>query len=238
MSEHARNDVTVNGGGTIAAGTYENVTINGGGTVSGDLTCTTLRVNGVGTCQGSVKAATITVNGSGTFNGPVQAGEFTVNGDASVRAGVGANRLFVRGNLTADGGIAARETDLKGRLRTRGDITGDAFRGEGAVEAEAVRVETLDLAVYGPSRVQSVEAKRVTLRAPSSLADVFMFFTDNRFTAESIRAGEVWVEYATANVVSAGNATVGRESRIGLVHYSGTYSQVDNAQVTEARKAE
>ncbi len=56
-----------------------------------------------------------------------------------------------------------------------------------------------------------------------------IFWADKRFTAESIRASEVWAEHTSANVISAGNATVGRESRIGLVQYSGTYSAIDGA---------
>ena len=40
MADTPRNDITINGGGTVAAGTYENVTINGTGTVSGDVVCT------------------------------------------------------------------------------------------------------------------------------------------------------------------------------------------------------
>jgi cytoskeletal protein CcmA (bactofilin family) len=231
-----RNDITVNGGGTIAPGSYENVTINGGGTVTGDLTCTTLRINGMGTCSGSVKAGTVTVNGSGTFQGTMQVGEMSVNGDASVRAGLGASRLNVRGNMGVDGGVNAHDVDLKGALRMHGDLSCDSFKGEGTVEAADVRADTFDIAVYGPSKVRSIEAGRVTIRSAGSFADVFMFFTDKRFTAESIRAHEVWIEQTTANVVSAGNATIGRESRIGLVVYSGTYSTQDDGQAAEVRQ--
>lgn len=238
MEDTTRNDVTVNGGGTIAPGTYENVTINGGGTVTGDVVCTALRVNGLGTLKGTVKAATLSVNGTGTFEGAVQAGEMVVNGDASVRAGLGVTRLELRGNLNVDGGIAAGDIELKGVLKAGGDLTLQTLRGEGTVEAQQVKADSFDLAVYGPSRVRSVEANRVTLRAPGSFADVFMFFTEKAFTAETIRASEVWLEHTVANIVSAGNAIVGRESRIGLVQYSGTYSARDGALVTEARKVE
>jgi len=232
----SRNDITVNGGGTIAAGTYEVVTINGGGTVTGDLVCTTLKVNGMGTCKGSVKAATISVNGTGTFEGPVQAGDLTVNGDASVRAGLGVNNLVVKGNLTVDAGVAARSVEVKGFARIAGDLTADEVRGEGALEARDVKVTGgFDLSVYGASKVKSLDAARVVLRAPGSFG-AMMFFTEKRFTAESIRGTEVWAEHTSANVVSAGNATIGRESRIGLVQYTGTYALVDNGVVTEARK--
>lgn len=237
MGEEVRNDITINGGGTVAAGSYENVTVNGGGTIGGDLVCTTLRINGAATCQGSVKAATLSVNGSGTFNGSVQAGEMNVNGDASVRAGLGVRTLTLRGNLTVEGGIAAHEIDLRGYLRTPGDITADLVRGEGAIEAADLTCETLDLGVYGPSVVRNVQATRVTLRAPRSFAEVFMFFTTKEFKAESIRANEVWLEHTVASTVSAGNATIGAGSRIGLVHYSGTYAKRDDAQVAEERKA-
>jgi cytoskeletal protein CcmA (bactofilin family) len=238
MSESARNDVTVNGGGTIAAGAYENVTINGAGTITGDITCTSLRVNGVGTCRGAVKAAKVNTNGTTTFEGPVQVSELTVNGDASIRAGLGVGTLVLRGNLSVDGGINAREIDVKGALRAGGDVTADVFRGEGTVVAGDVHVETFDLAVYGSSKVAHLEAERAVLRAPGSLAEMLMFFSEKQFIAETIRAREAWLEHTVANVVSAGNVTVGRASRIGLVHYSGTYSQVDNALVSEARKAE
>jgi cytoskeletal protein CcmA (bactofilin family) len=237
MAETPRNDITINGGGTIAAGSYENVTINGGGTVSGDIVCTKLRINGATTLTGSVKAAAITVNGTATFNGPVQVNEMAVNGDSSLHAGLGVGSLIARGTLTVDAGIAARDIEAKGVLRVRGDVSTGTFRGEGTLEAEAVTADTFDLMVYGPSKVKSIEAARVTVRAPGSLAAV-IFWAEKRLTAESIRASEVWAEHTSANLVSAGNATIGRESRVGLVQYSGTYSAVDDAVVTEAVKAE
>ena len=238
MASEVRNDVTVNGAGTVAPGHYENVTINGGGTITGELVCTTLRINGAGTCNGSVKAATISVNGSSTFDAPVQVGEMTVNGSATVRAGLGVARLVVRGSITAEGGVAAHDIDLKGVLRTAGDITTDTLRGEGGLEGGAVKADAFDLTVYGPSKVRTLEANRITLRSPGSLGAFIGLFTDKRFTAESLRASEVWAEYTTADVVSAGNATIGRESRIGLVVYAGTCSVVDDAQVGESRKVE
>jgi cytoskeletal protein CcmA (bactofilin family) len=238
MADQARNDITINGGGSIAGGSYETVTINGGGNVSGDLVCTALRINGMGSCAGQVKTASLSVNGTGSFQGAVQAGEMSVNGDASVRAGLGVNQLSVRGNLTVDGGIAMREIDLKGVVRAQGDITGEALRGEGRLEAGNVKVDTVDLAVYGPSRLTSIEAARITLRSPGSLAEILAMFTNNSVTLERMRAGEIWAELTVANVVSAGNITVGKDSRIGLVEYSGTYSAQDGAKVTEARKVE
>lgn len=238
MAGEARNDVTVNGAGTVAAGHYENVTINGGGTITGELVCTALRINGAGTCNGSVKAATIAVNGSGTFDEAVQVGEMTVNGNATVRAGLGVSRLAVRGNLTAEGGVAAHDVDLKGMLRTAGDVSTNTLRGEGGLEAGSVKADQFDLTVYGPSKVRTLEANRVTLRAPGSLGAFIGLFTDTRLSAQSIRASEVWAEYTTADAVSAGNATIGRGSRIGTVVYSGTYSAVDDAQVGESRKVE
>lgn len=237
MTDENRNDITVNGGGTIAGGSYENVTINGGGNVTGDLVCTNLRINGMGTCAGTVKAATLTVNGTGTFQSSVQAGEMSVNGDATVRRGLGVTDLSVRGNLAVEGGVAAKDLDVKGLLRVGGDITGETVRGEGSLQARDVKVGSLDLTIYGPSKVSNVEADRITLRAPGSFG-FFMFFAEKRFTAQSLRASEVWAEYTTANVVSAGNAIIGAESRIGLVQYSGNYSVRDGAQVSEARKVE
>lgn len=238
MADGVRNDITVNGGGTIAPGSYENVTINGAGTVTGDIVCTSLRINGAGTCNGSVKAASLTVNGTTTFDAPVQAAEMTVNGNANVHAGLGAGRLVVKGNLSVDGGLAVHELDFKGVLKMGGDLTARKVTSEGNIEAGDIKADSFDLVVYGGSRVRSIEAGRVTLRSPGSLGEVFAILRENRFTAETIRASEVWAENTTANVVSAGNATIGKGSRIGLVDYSGTCSQVDDAQISETRKSE
>lgn len=238
MTDGARQDITINGGGTVAAGSYETVTINGGGTVTGDIVCTALRINGATTCQGSVKAGSISVNGSGTFNGAVQAGEMSVNGDSSIRGGLGVRALTIRGTLSVDGGVAANAIDMRGRLRTPGDVAVDgAFGGEGAIEARDVKAATIDLGVAGSSVVRNVEADRVTLRSPSDVGSFFAMFTSKEFRAESIRAGEVWLEHTVASVVSAGNATLGTGSRIGLVHYSGTFAKGSDAQVAEERKA-
>ena len=238
MNETPRSDVTINGGGSVAAGTYETVTINGGGTITGDIICTALKINGAGTCRGSVQAGTVFVNGTATVDGSVQANEMTVNGDATVRAGIGVGRLVARGNLVADVGIAAHSVELTGVIRCSGDLKADTLRAEGALSASHVAVESFDLAAYGASKITSIEAQRVVVRAPGSLADVLMFFTDKELTAETIRASEVWLEHTVANVVSAGNATVGRDSRIGLVQYSGSYTLADNGLVSEARRVE
>jgi len=109
---------------------------------------------------------------------------------------------------------------------------------EGNIEAGDVRADSFDLVVYGRSKVRGLEAGRVTLRSPGSLGEVFAILSENRFTAETIRASEVWAEYTTANTISAGNATIGKGSRVGLVDYSGTCSQVDDAQISEKRKSE
>lgn len=237
MEASGRRDATINGGGTISAGTYEDVTINGAGTVAGDIVCTTLRLNGAGTVEGDVKAASVVVAGSASFAGSVQTTEMSVSGDAGVRGGLGVGRLTVRGNLRVDGGVAANEIDLKGVLRGGSSVTTGTLTGEGAVETALLKAETVDLAVYGTSQVECLEATKVTLRAPGSLADIVAIFKANEFKADRIRATEAWLENTVASMVSVGNVTVGAGSRIGLVHHSGTYARQGNAQVTEERKA-
>lgn len=239
MTDAPRNDITINGGGTIAPGSYENVTVNGGGTVTGDLVCTTLRINGAGTCQGSVQAATLEVNGTATFSSTVQAITMSVNGNTDVHAGIGANKVTVRGKLSAGGSIRAEDLDLKGMLHADGDLEAKTVRGEGAIEAADVNADIFDLAVYGASKVRNLSAtERVVLREPGSLSGLVSLFAESRFTAETIRAREVWVDYATVNLVSAGNASIGAAARIGLVLHSGTYAAAEGAQVTEVRKAD
>lgn len=237
MAEETRRDMTVNGGGTVPAGTYEVVTINGGGTISGDITCTTLRINGAASCDGAVKAAAVTVNGAATFNGLVHVTEMSINGQTTVRGGLGVGRLSVKGSLSVDGGVGAREIDLRGILRTDGDITAESITGEGAFSARNVTSASVDFAVYGQSTVSALEGSRIVLRSPRSFAELFSVFTTNSFNADSIRASEVWLENTVAGVVAAGNATIGDDCRIGLVHYSGTYEKRGNAQVTEERPA-
>ncbi len=236
MSQVPSNDVTVNGGGTIAEGSYGSVTINGAGTVTGDLVCTTLKINGAATFNGDVKAATIGVNGSGTFNRAVQVSDLNVNGDATVRGGLGVTSLAVRGNLKVEGGIAAVDIDIRGLLKTLGDITCETLHGEGSLTAVNVNARSVDMGVYGTSRLGHLEAERVTIRVPNSFAEVIRMFTRKEFNAESIRAREAFLEDTVANVVSAGNVTVGQNSRIGLVQYSGAYATQGNAAVTEARQ--
>ncbi len=239
MADTPRNDITITGGGTIAPGNYENVTINGGGTVTGDLVCTVLRINGVGTCQGSVQAATLEVHGTATFSSTVQAIQMSVNGNADVRAGLGVNKLVVRGKLSAGGSVCADNLDLKGVVHSDGDIAAETVRGEGAIEAVDVTATVLDLAVYGPSKVRNLNAsERIVLRAPGSFGDIVAIFAEHRFTAETVRAREVWLDYATVNVVSAGNASIGPSARVGLVLHSGTYTAAEGAQVAEARQAD
>jgi len=231
-----RNDAIINGGGTLAGGSYETVTINGGGQITGDLIATTLRINGGCTCQGTVRAGTVAVSGAGTFVGSVQAGEMTVNGSARLDGALGVGRLVVKGNATASGGIAAREVELKGVLKTPRDITAERFVGEGAIEAASLVSDLLDIATYGPSKLGAVRCGRIVVREPGPFAEFFALFTSPSFTAETIHADEAWLANTVAHLVSARIVTLAAGSRVGRVEYRETYSPSDRAAVTEVRQ--
>lgn len=240
MSETKRPDTTVNGGGSIGGGTYNDVVINGAGTVTGDIECGVLKVNGAGTCDGNVKATSITVNGSGNFLREVQAGEMTVNGDTSIAMGAGIGRLKVKGRASLGGGLAAHEVDLRGTIKIEGDCSADTFVGEGVFTIGGLlNAGEVHVQIFGPCSVREIGGDKITIaQSRSGLADFVAMFSEKRLHTDSIEADEVWIENTTARVVRGGAVTIGAGCDVQLVEYTGTLNQVADARVGEARKVE
>ena len=56
MVHQTRNDLRINGNGSISGGKYNDVIINGMGKVDGDIDCIKFRCNGDSKVSGSIKS--------------------------------------------------------------------------------------------------------------------------------------------------------------------------------------
>lgn len=235
-----RSDTTVNGGGSIGAGVYNNVIINGAGTITGDVECESLRVNGAGTCEGAMKAGSVTINGSGSFLRELQAGELSVNGDASVTLGAGIGRLRVKGRTSVGGSLAAHEVDAKGTVKIEGDCEADMFVGEGVFTIGGLlNAGTVHMQMYGPCAAREIGGEKVTIaQSRKGFSDFVAMFSEKRLHTDTIEADEVWVENTTARVVRGAAVTIGSGCDILLVEYSGTINQAPDSRVAEVRRIE
>jgi cytoskeletal protein CcmA (bactofilin family) len=240
MSDTTRPDMTVNGGGSIGAGGYNDVIINGAGTVTGDLDCATLKINGAGTCEGAVKATTLVVNGSGSFLREVQAGEMTINGDASITMGAGIGRLKVKGRASTGGSLAAHEVDLRGTIKVDGDCSADTFVGEGVFTIGGLlNAGVVHVQLYGPCAAREIGGEKVTIaQSRKGLAEFVSMFSEKRLRTDTIEADEIWIENTTARVVRGATVTIGSGCDIMAVEYTDTLNQAPDARVGEARKVE
>lgn len=237
-----RNDMKINGEGSMAGGTYGAITINGAGSVNGDADATDVRINGAGTINGKLVAQSVTVNGAGTFNGSVQANEMTVNGDASIRDGAGIGRFTVKGNATVGGGLAATELIVRGFLKTAGDCEAESFSGEGGFTIGGLlNAGSVDIKVYGPCKVREIGGEKITVRQPQgfqSFTQIFTFWAEKVLETETIEGDEIYLEATTAKTVRGGNVTIGQDCKIDVVEYTGAYSATPGTMVGEARKVE
>lgn len=235
-----RSDTTVNGGGSIGAGAYNDIVINGAGTINGDVECAMMKINGAATADGNVRATSIVVNGSGSFTRDVQAGEMTVNGDSSVAQGAGIGRLKVKGRASVGGSLAAHEVDLRGTLKVDGDCSADQFVGEGVFTIGGLlNAGVVHVQLYGPCSAREIGGERVTIaQSRKGLADFVGMFSERRLRVDTIEADEVWIEQTVARIVRGGTVTLGAGCEINLVEYTGTYIPAPDARVGEARKVE
>lgn len=235
-----RSDMTVNGGGSIGAGVYNDIVINGSGTVTGDIECATMKINGASTADGNVKATSIIVNGSGSFTRDVQAGEMIVNGDASVAQGAGIGRLKVKGRASVGGSLAAHEVDLRGTIKVDGDCSADTFVGEGVFTIGGLlNAGTVHVQLFGPCSAREIGGEKVTIaQSRKGLADFVAMFSEKRLRVDTIEADEVWIENTVARIVRGGTVTLGAGCEINLVEYTGTYTPAPDARVGEARQVE
>lgn len=241
MSDSAgRSDTTVNGGGSIGGGAYENVVINGAGTMSGDIECETMKINGAGTADGNVKATSIVVNGSGSFTRDVQAGELIVNGDTSITQGAGIGRLKIKGRASVGGSLAAHEVDIRGTLKVDGDCSADTFVGEGVFTIGGLlNAGTVHMQLFGPCSAREIGGEQVTItQSRKGLADFVAMFSEKRLHVDTIEADEVWIENTTARTVRGGKVTLGAGCEVSLVEHTGEYTAAPDARVGEARKVE
>lgn len=240
MSDTVRSDTTVNGGGTIGSGSYNNVVINGAGSVTGDLDCATMKINGAGTVDGNLKATSVTVNGSGSFLREFQSGELTVNGDTSITMGAGIGRLKVKGRASVGGSLAAHDVDLRGTIKVDGDCSADTFVGEGVFTIGGLlNAGTVHVQLFGPCAAREIGGEKVTVaQSRKGLADFVSMFSEKRLRVDTVEADEVWLESTTARVVRGATVTLGSGCDVALVEYTDTLNQAADARVREARKVE
>lgn len=242
MADQTRNDMKINGDGSMSGGTYGAITINGAGSVNGDADATEVRINGAGTINGRLVAQTVTVNGAGTFNGSVQAHEMTVNGDASIRDGAGIGRFNIKGNATVGGGVAANELILRGFLKTGGDCEVESFSGEGGFTVTGLlNAGTVDIKVFGPCSAREIGGEKITVRQPpgfQSFTQVFTFWAEKRLVVDSVEGDDIYLEATSAKTVRGTNVNIGQDCKIDVVEYASTYTAVPGAMVGEARKVE
>jgi cytoskeletal protein CcmA (bactofilin family) len=238
MAEDQARNVQLNGGGTLESGTYGTVTVNGVGTLRGDIACDVLRINGATTASGDLRANTVEVNGTARIDGTLQAHSLNVNGETTLSRGAGVGSVSAKGRLTVYGDLNTRTLDVRGSFSCSGAVSADDATIEGIISADRLVSPAITIGLHGPASVREIEGRKVVVQRGTGWAGlgVMAILGERRLTTTSIAANEVSLELTTANLVRAGNATLGEGCRIGHVVYTGTLDQRDGAAVTAAEK--
>lgn len=226
MDEVKRQDITINGAGTVGGGQYGDVTINGSGTLNGDIDCQSLTIHGAGTMNGALSAGTVSIHGAGT-----------VQGDAVL------TELAVHGAATFHGSITAEAVEIHGALTAKEDCTTERFTAEGGFTIGGLlNADTIEIALHGNCRAREIGGSTIRVALAkngfSSLNKLFHALINHRYglTAETIEGDDIYLEQTTAKIVRGKRIVLGPGCEIEQLEYTESLEVADDARVMEQAK--
>ncbi len=241
MNEETRQDLTINGAGTVGGGRYRDIRINGSGDITGDVDCRTLTINGAGKVDGTVTGGTVLIRGAGTL-GRVQGVEtLHMQGGASIEGVAEVKTLRVEGAAKLHGSLTAEEMDIRGAISVHGDCTAERFVTKGGFAIDGLlNADTIDITLHGECRAREIGGSSLCVglsKHPLSKLDkLFHAFTDHRLIADTIEGDAVSLEYTTASVVRGKRLVIGPGCAIALAEYSESCEVSPDAQVKQQTK--
>jgi cytoskeletal protein CcmA (bactofilin family) len=238
MEPKNRGDLTINGFGASNGGQFTNVTLNGKGTVNSDIECDNFESNGTGSVKGNLHSKTAKISGNGKITGNIESSMLSIEGRGKIENNAIVNRLKVSGNTSIGGNLKCEEMKVKGRITVGGNCETDLFKGEcyfsigGLLNADRV-----DVKLFGECNAQEIGGQTIVVRQKTSLmANLFKPFFQTFLETDLIEGDHIEIESTKAKIVRGNNVRIGPNCKIGLVEYSGIFTQDKSAIVDESKK--
>lgn len=120
-----QNNVTINGTGNIASGTYDTITVCGTANLSDNINAQTLSANGSVNIGQNVNIQNININGNSTFSNSVACHKFIVNGGSTLFGNkLDTNELHIKGSFEGKStNINANKVIISGHIYANSIIT-------------------------------------------------------------------------------------------------------------------
>ena len=192
----------------------EAIKILGSGVVSGNPVKTVeFKAAGSARVQGPLVAEVARVAGSCTFEGDVTVEEFRCAGSGRVAGNLKAEEIETSGSLQVDGNIRAEEISSSGSIQVKGRVDAEEFRSSGSVRIDGgLKAEEVDIDLGGSSKIATIEAKEIRVKATGGF-----FRVRGDLTADRIEGEEISLEATTATLVKGREVRIGPHCRVDVV---------------------
>ncbi|MBH5318657.1 hypothetical protein I6N90_12700 [Paenibacillus sp. GSMTC-2017] len=203
------NNVKMIGQSEAPGGSFARLQITGETLFRGDVSCERFKV------MGKVK-----INGDLTSKLVKFTGEMKVDGSLSV----GNTRGL--GELTVGRDFRGEDVRLTGRLEADGSIEADKLDIRGAFDTKAiVNAERVTLFMYGPSTAKEIVGGVVSIKKSRGALWNSLFRKELHAALRTnlIEGDDIYVEYATVDVIRGNSVKIGPGCHIGRVEYRSTY---------------
>ena len=234
-----KEDLSINGSGSSAGGTFRNVDLNGFGKVNGNLECVSFESNGFGTVNGDVKAKTVRMNGFGKINGSVHSSEFVqIDGKGSIEREATINKMTINGLGTIGGPVKGNEIEINGKVTINGDCEVDQFKADGGFKIKGLlNADKIDIKAQGNCHAQEIGGQDIRVRFHKrGIMNFLKPFISFKLETNLIEGNTIELEGTHAKVVRGETIVIGRNCEIDLVEYTGTLKNEKGSKIKDAKK--
>jgi cytoskeletal protein CcmA (bactofilin family) len=233
-------NLKITGNSTTIGGKYNKVSIVGEGKIDGDVDCNQLKCVGTLDLEGHLKSTEIGIVGTCSIGGDIQADAIKITGTVTAGGNANLKQLRCTGMMEIGGNLRSEHIDLKGHLITQGDCEAEVFTVRGIFAIGGLlNVGELDVRLYQNCQAKEIGAERISIRRPSLLIRLNLFFKPSPsaiLSASIIEGDKIYLEHTKAQIVRGKQVTIGPGCEIELVEYEEQFTQVKGTLVKENRK--
>ncbi|MCM3022276.1 hypothetical protein [Heyndrickxia ginsengihumi] len=233
-----RTNLTINGSGSYGGGLYGKVKVNGEAKVTDHLDCLLYSIRGKGQVMGNTKVETLSVFGEADLNGDLQANKVSVFGNCNVAGEGDIKNSVIRGSFKIDEKYNGERAEIKGELIVKSDVEVESFISKGHFHIDGLlNAEEIDISLrHGKSYAGEIGGKKINVRVPSSISDIFRGKKYLLLEARVIEGDDIYLENTKADIVRGQNIEIGPRCEINQIEYKGIYKKVKSSIVKEERK--
>ena len=244
MVHQTRNDLRINGNGSISGGKYNDVIINGMGKVDGDVDCIKFRCNGESKVSGSIKSGSVKINGSASIKGNLKSDEIKISGYSGIGGAVDSKNIHIAGQADIGGSLSSDDISIRGAVKAKGDCNAENFVSQGRFTIDGLlNAGQIEIKLYGPCSAKEIGGETITVKKGNAfiikdlIKSLFKYYDiSNTLKVDSIEGDDITLEYTHAKTVSGNNVTIGEGCEIDLVEYKNSFQQSDSSKVKENKR--